>query len=61
MTHQQHYIRHSSSAEDKQNLYHPISEKMIKDRIYIPPKTKVLIQETDTELHDSKRKEMTET
>jgi translation initiation factor IF-1 len=59
MTHQQHYIRHSSSAEDKQILYNPISEKMIKVRIHIPPKTKVLIQETDTALHDSKREKLT--
>ena len=32
---------------------------MIKDRIYIPPKTEVLIQEADTELYDGKRKELT--
>ena len=32
---------------------------MIKDRIYIPPEIKVLIQEMDTELYDSKRKELT--
>jgi hypothetical protein len=32
---------------------------MIQDRICIPPKTKVLIEEKDTGLHDSKRKELT--
>jgi len=32
---------------------------MIKDRIYIPPKTEVLIHEADTELYASKRKELT--